>query len=101
MIQVTVKKNRVIQNVVIEGHSEYAECGNDIVCAAVSATTLTTVGAILSLEESICFEESDGYLRIDVISQTDINQRILQNMLDLLKQLHKQYPNYIKIYKEV
>lgn len=101
MIQVTVKKNQAIHNVTIEGHSGYAESGKDIICAAVSATTLTTVGAILSLEESICFEEQDGYLNIDVITQTDINQKILQNMLDLLKQLHKQYPNYIKIYKEV
>lgn len=45
MIQVNVeKKQGNYQKFSIDGHAEYAEAGQDIVCAAVSALVINKIG---------------------------------------------------------
>jgi uncharacterized protein YsxB (DUF464 family) len=54
MIKVVVsKKDDIINKIEIKGHAKYDESGKDIVCAAVSATVITTVNAIGSISNKV------------------------------------------------
>ncbi len=94
MIRVQVLKNKIK----VSGHSGYEENGKDIVCAAVSSIVTTSVNAIIRLEPStITFEESDGFVEINIITESKTTNTLILNMVDLLKDLEKKYSKYIKI----
>ena len=102
MIKIKIKKNKkdIISEVLITGHANYAGYGKDIVCAAVSSIALTTCNAILSLEDSIYAKEESGKLEIKILNDTDINQKLLDNMIVMFKELTNQYPKNIEIRNE-
>ena len=55
MIQVNVeKKQGNYRKFSIDGHAEYAEAGQDIVCAAVSALVINTINSIEEFTEDAC-----------------------------------------------
>lgn len=101
MIKVNVKKNNDnINELVIKGHAGYDVHGKDIVCAAVSSMAITTVNNIIALEDSIYYEENSGLLKIRVEKDTDINQKLLNNLIRMLSELENQYPKNIEIRNE-
>lgn len=103
MIKVTIlKQNNHYHNITISGHSNYGVAGTDIVCAAVSSIVTTTVNAIVRIDnKSIQYKELEGFVSIVLEKKTDIVELLIENMLDLLRQLERQYKNDIKINKEV
>ena len=66
MINITVKKrNGSYLDFLSRGHAGYAEEGQDIVCAAVSALIVTTVNSLDEFtEDEIEVREDDGYVSI-------------------------------------
>ena len=100
MIKIIVKKNNYIDSVTIKGHANYNDYGKDIVCAAVSSISLTTCNAIMSIEDTIICNDKSGLLEIRVKENTDINQKLLNNMLEMLNELKNQYPKNIEIRNE-
>ena len=93
MIKVLVKKD----NITISGHALYDEYGKDIVCAAVSATVITTVNGILSIDnESIEVIEKDK-VEIKILKHTDVVDKLLDNMINLLTELQRDYKDNIDI----
>ena len=101
MIKVNVKRqNNKVYEIVIKGHAEYDDYGKDIVCAAVSSMAITTVNGIISLDESIDYEENNGFLKIRVLKDTEINNKLLDNLVNLLSELVMQYPENIEIRNE-
>ena len=102
MIRINVsKKNNLINKITLKGHANYNEYGTDIVCAAVSATYLCTVNAILSLNKDyITVDSNENLQEITVIDNSDIVQILLNNMINCLKSLEKQYPKNINLSKE-
>ena len=101
MIKIKIHKSKdIIKEIVITGHANYADYGKDIVCAAVSSIALTSCNAILSLEDSILAKEESGKLEIKILNDTDINQKLLDNMIVMLKELASQYPKNIEIRNE-
>ena len=99
MIKVKVEnKDNKINKIQITGHALYDESGKDIVCAAVSSTVITTVNNILSLSKSIEYVEGDGELTIIVTKVDDVNQKLLSNMISMLRELENDYSKYIKIF---
>ena len=99
MTTVNIKKNgSLITEIEVKGHSGFAVSGKDIVCAAISASTITTVNAILSLKKNtIKTETHDGYLRINTLKDCEITNKLLLNLEDMLKDIEKEYPKYLKI----
>ena len=95
MIKISIKyEENKIKEVLIKGHALYDDYGKDIVCAAVSSIVITTVNAILSInKDSITFDES---VMIKVIKDDEITDKLLINMINLLKELEHDYPNNIK-----
>ena len=101
MIKVSVKKqNNKVYEIVIKGHAGYDEAGKDIVCAAVSSMAITTVNAIIRLDESIDYEEKSGLLKIRVLKDTEVNEKLLDNLVNMLSELVIQYPENIEIRNE-
>ena len=101
MIKVNVKKNNDnINELVIKGHAGYDVHGKDIVCAAVSSMAITTINNIIALDDSIYYEENSGLLRIRVEKDTEINQKLLNNLIRMLSELESQYPKNIEIRNE-
>lgn len=100
MIKIKVEyDNNFISKIVITGHANYDDYGKDIVCAAVSASVLTTINGIIALDNSIL--EVDNVLdkmTIKVLKNEKNSQVLLNSMLSNLKSLVVEYPKNIKIY---
>ena len=92
-----IKVNVSHDSILISGHANYDEFGLDIVCASVSSIAITTVNAIKRLEDTIIFDSTDGYLKIDIKKHTKVTDTLITNMVSLLSELEKQYSENIKI----
>ena len=91
MIKVEFSK----ENIIVSGHANYKEYGNDIVCASVSSIIYTTINGILNInKEAIKYTDNDT-LEINILSKDEITIKLINNMLELLKDLERQYPKNI------
>ena len=99
MIKVNyVVSNNLIKSVSIKGHAFYDTYGKDIVCAAVSSIVTTTINDILVLtEDKIKYDTQDGNVSITVVSDNEVVEKLLNVMLNMLKELASDYPKNIKI----
>ena len=98
MIKVNInKKNNEIDHVSISGHSGYAEKGFDIVCIAVSSIVTTTVNAILSFKETIKVTDDGKLLEISIKEHDEITDKLIANMIELLKEIEKEYKDNIRL----
>ena len=101
MIKIKIKRSEdIIKEVLITGHANYADYGKDIVCAAVSSIALTTCNGIICIDDSILTLDEPGTWCIKVLKDTDINQKLLDNMLIMFEELKNQYPKNIEIRNE-
>ena len=102
MIRIKVtKRNTVFDKISFRGHANYDEFGKDIVCAASSATILTSINAILLVKEkSINVIQNDNNIDITILEEDNITNKLIDNMLNSLKSIQKQYPKNIEIIEE-
>ncbi|TWT09026.1 ribosomal-processing cysteine protease Prp [Planomicrobium sp. CPCC 101079] len=105
MIQVTVKEssNR-ISSFEMSGHADYAEHGQDLVCAGASAVSFGAVNAIMELTkiEPVIEQADSGFLKVafpeGVDEKTDEQvQLLVRAMIVSLKTIEQDYGKYIKI----
>lgn len=97
MINISYKKDNIIKEVKISGHANFEIFGKDIVCAAVSSIVTTTINNILTLDsDAIKYVDEDGYILITNMD-SDIANKLLNTMLNMLSDLAKDYPKNIKI----
>ena len=97
MIRVNVLKNKIE----IIGHSNYDTLGKDIVCSAVSSIVTTTINGIISIDENaISYDYKNDIMTIINNKKDEITIKLLNNMIDLLKSLSKDYPKNISV-KEI
>lgn len=103
MTVITIKKDgEILTGFTVEGHSGYAEQGEDIVCAAVSSAaymTVNTISEVLSLP--VDADVRDGFMDITVLKNSNASQDILMGFELHIKELGTQYPQFIKISTEV
>ena len=99
MIKVkTEKENSIYKKISILGHAMYDDYGKDIVCSAASSIATTTINGILTLDEgSLSYQVNKEGLIIENISDNEITQKLLGNMVNLLEQLEEQYPTNIEV----
>ena len=85
----------------ISGHARYNEKGQDIVCSSVSSIVMTTINAINNLEEgAIKSVVKEGYTEIIILKNSLIVTKLLENMINCLKSVEKNYPKNIKVKEE-
>jgi len=99
MIKVFVSK----EEIKIMGHSDYSMTQEDIVCSSASSIFITTVNAIWRFNEKAIIykhyedknDDSLDYSLIIINDYDEITTKLLDNMIDLLKELSKKYPKDI------
>lgn len=93
-----VQDNSIYKKISILGHAMYDDYGKDIVCSAASSIATTTINGILTLDEgSLSYQVTKEGLKIENISKDEITQKLLGNMVNLLKELEHQYPTNIEV----
>ncbi|MEG1495335.1 MAG: ribosomal-processing cysteine protease Prp [Bacilli bacterium] len=101
MLKISIKKtNSHVAEIIFLGHAMYDDYGKDIVCAAASSILTTSVNSILALEgneNSLTLKQDKDKITVVITKPTDINQKLIKTMLDLLKDLEQNYPKNIKI----
>lgn len=101
MITVTVsKKDDSYREFLSRGHAGYAEEGQDIVCAAVSALIISTVNSLEILtKDRFQLEERDGYIRIRFSEGLTEGGKLLMDSLVLgLTEIEQSYSKrYLKV----
>lgn len=76
----------------------YDDYGKDIVCASVSSILITTVNACLSFDqEAISYEQEKDKFVLSIKKQSEITNKLIENMVRLLKELANDYPKNIRI----
>ena len=94
MIKVYREQNKII----IKGHADYDDYGKDIVCASVSSIVITTVNSILEIDrDAVIYKEEKDILTIELLKQDEIIIKLINNMINLLKELSNNYPKNIKV----
>ena len=93
-----VKENSNVVKVSVLGHAMYDEYGKDIVCSACSSIVTTSVNGILSLNnESLSYQVGKDGMTIEVKNFDEVTQKLIDNMVSLLKELEENYPENIKV----
>ena len=94
MIKIKFDKDKIS----IKGHSGYHVIGKDIVCASVSSIVITSINAIIRIDEkAISYKQDEGFIEINILKHSEIVDLLILNMKELLKELQIQYDEYIKI----
>ena len=93
-----VKESRKYKKITILGHAMYDDYGKDIVCSACSSIVTTTVNGILALDKgSLSYLVSKKGMTIDIKSDDQTTQILINNMVRLLKDLAGNYPDNIEV----
>lgn len=94
MIKIKVSK----ESISILGHAKYDDYGKDIVCAAVSSVVICSVEAISQFDiKAVNIKQTNDKLEININKNDDITQKLINNMLNCLKEIEKKYPKNIQI----
>lgn len=94
MIKIKFDKDKIS----IKGHSGYDVIGKDIVCASVSSIVITSINAIIRIDEkAISYKQDEGFIEINILKHSEIVDLLILNTKELLKELQIQYDKYIKI----
>ena len=93
MILVVKKKNFIS----ISGHALYNDFGRDIVCSAVSSIVITSINGILEIDKNAIDVNNKDRIEISIKKCDKITISLINNMMNLLKELSNQYPKNIKI----
>jgi uncharacterized protein len=107
MIKVNIKRSKEgkVQAFTLSGHANFAERGQDIVCAGVSAVSFGAINSIIALtkvEPQIKQGDNGGYLHceIPIIVDEAIEEKVqllLEAMIVSLQTIERDYGKYIQI----
>ena len=96
---IKVKYNEEFTNLKITGHANYAEYGEDIVCASVSSIIQTSINLAHNFNNSVKYNDDGNTIVIENNTNDSNVLEVLKNMIDMLKELERQYPKNINISK--
>lgn len=98
MIKIEVDYNdNKVSGFKVTGHANFADYGKDIVCASVSSIVITSVNLALELDDtSVSYEQKEGLITVTINKDNDIINKIFINMINMLKELEKDYSKNIK-----
>ena len=87
----------------ISGHSGYAEIGQDVVCAAISAVVTmaeATINDVCGAKAKVRVKEQDARITLTLPTSCDEEesvQAVLAGMLLTLCSMRDDYPDYIEV----
>ena len=96
-------ENERITGFSVSGHSGYAEAGQDIVCAAISAAVgmaEATINDVCGAKAKVRVKEEDARITLTlpaVCDEEESVQAVLAGLLLYLCNLRDEYPDYIEV----
>lgn len=94
MIVVSVRKD----GIEISGHAGYAEAGKDIVCAGVTALTMSLVKSINDLtDDKIEYEISPGRVDIHCGNLSEAGMLLVDSFFIGICLFAEEYPDHVRI----
>ena len=87
----------------VSGHSGYAEAGQDIVCAAISAVVAmveTTINDVCGAKAKVRVKDEDARITLTlpaVCEEEETIQNVLDGMMLYLINLRDEYSDYIEV----
>ena len=94
MIEVKVRKNEII----VSGHANYAACGQDIICAGVTALARTLIKSTLDLtEDKIKYEISHGWVDIQHGNLSEKAKTLVDSFFIGICMIANEFPDYVRI----
>ncbi|EEW52970.1 ribosomal-processing cysteine protease Prp [Limosilactobacillus antri] len=99
--QFTLNSNRRITGFTITGHADAGPYGQDIVCAAVSALTTSTINGLEHIVHVKPQVESDnqngGFVKVTALGVDHDSQLLLNTLLNGLLDIQQSYPDNIEV----
>ena len=94
MIEVTVREDEIT----ISGHANYAACGQDIICAGVTALARTLIKSTLDLtEDKIKYEISPGWVDIQHGNLSEKAKTLVDSFFVGIRLIADEFPDYVAI----
>ena len=96
-------ENDRINGFSVSGHSGYAEAGQDIVCAAISAVVTmaeATINDVLGAKAKVRVKDEQARITLTLPASCDEEesvQAVLSGLLLYLISLREDYPDYIEV----
>mgnify|MGYP000995381104 CR=1 FL=1 len=100
-ISIVYGKTGAICGFDISGHAGYNDAGSDIVCAAISALSQTTLLGLLKYtpdDTTYTVDEESGSLTVRVSKGSVITEALLETLTLGLKEIARQYPTYVVLH---
>ena len=104
MIKISIfeDENGIYNGFRLEGHAEYADPGEDIICSAISILVINTINSIEAFTEDAFLVDSNdaaGLIEFHMTSEISSESNLLLSSLSLgLHAMEKEYGNeYIEI----
>ncbi|HHW99916.1 MAG TPA: ribosomal-processing cysteine protease Prp [Acholeplasmataceae bacterium] len=101
MINVLVKANKdnEINYLHVSGHANYSVAGSDIVCAAVSAVMYSTINLLSKVCPKFEFKEDENKatMEVEIKETNEFTNIALDNLVETLSSIERDYKKYIKI----
>ena len=97
------RENERITGFTVSGHSGYAEAGQDIVCAAISAVVAmaeTTINDVCGAKAKVRVKEEDARITLTLpatCEEEEAVQAVLAGMMLYLINLRDEYSDYIEV----
>lgn len=99
-----VRKENEINEITVSGHADFADQGEDIICAAVSVLTISILNGLTEIvgRKDLCASIKDGYTHFIIPKSANELQKIKTDTLIATYELGIQgikeaYGDYIKI----
>lgn len=94
MIAVSVRKDKIT----VSGHAGYAEAGKDIVCAGVTALTMSLVKSLNDLtDDKIEYEISPGRVDIHCGNLSEAGMLLVDSFFIGICQIADEFPDHVRI----
>ena len=97
------RENERITGFSVSGHSGYAEAGQDIVCAAISAVVTmaeATINDVCGGKAKVRVKEADARITLTLpvsCEEEESIQAVLAGMMLTLCSMRDEYPDYIEV----
>ena len=84
----------------VSGHADFREEGQDVVCAAVSLSSVGLLNAIDEMEPDSCeLIKEDNHIRVVVLQDSEKLQTILTASYHMYKTLEYRFSMYVRVRK--
>lgn len=102
MVKVNIKhKEDKVISLTMKGHADFAEEGQDLVCAGASSIVVGMMNALDKMAPETCdFLMKKGHVEILVKKVCETNQMLLNAMIVQFQTLQETYSQYITIIEQ-